>query len=117
MQNVPGGWRYTVGATGIPAIFLGFAVYFNPDTPRCLIQKERIEEATAVIHRIYPNATDLQVNNKVKLVDSTFIQLKFKNHSFKLSQNISQRWIISAVKNMTTTTSKQLPLKYRFSIK
>lgn len=71
-QNVPGGWRYMVGAAGIPAILLGVAVYFIPDTPRYLIQKDRIEEATLVIRRIYPNATDLQVNNKVKLIDSSF---------------------------------------------
>lgn len=71
-QKVPGGWRYMVGAACIPSIFLGVAIYCIPDTPRYLIQKERIEEATAVIRKIYPNATELQVNNKVKLIDSTF---------------------------------------------
>lgn len=71
-QHVPGGWRYMVGAAGIPAIFLGVAVYCIPDTPRYLIQKEKMEEAAAVIRKIYPNATDLQVNNKVKLINSSF---------------------------------------------
>lgn len=71
-QRVKGGWRYMVGAAGIPAICLGVAVYFISDTPRFLIQKGRVEEATAIIRRIYPNATELQVTNKVKLIDSTF---------------------------------------------
>lgn len=71
-QHVEGGWRYMVGAACIPAICLGIAVFCISDTPRFLIQKGRVEEATTVIRKIYSNATELQVANKVKLIDSTF---------------------------------------------
>lgn len=71
-QHVPGGWRYMVGAACIPSVLLGVAVYSISDTPRFLVQKGRMEEAAAVIRKIYPNATELQVDNKVKLIDSSF---------------------------------------------
>ncbi|CCH42839.1 Myo-inositol transporter 1 [Wickerhamomyces ciferrii] len=71
-QNVKGGWRYMVGAAAIPAMLFGISVYMIPDTPRFLIEKDRYEEATAVIRKIYPNATEAQVKDKVSLISSSF---------------------------------------------
>ncbi|EFX04885.1 myo-inositol transporter [Grosmannia clavigera kw1407] len=64
--NVPGGWRYMVGGGAIPAIILVGLLSLCPESPRQLIYQGRPEEAAAVIRRIYPQASDQQIRDKVR---------------------------------------------------
>jgi SP family myo-inositol transporter-like MFS transporter 13 len=65
---VGGGWRYMAGGGAIPAIVLGALLPFCPESPRQLVYFGKIDEATEVIRKIYPNATEEQVQNKIRLL-------------------------------------------------
>jgi len=64
--HVKGGWRYMVGAGAIPAIVLCCLLPFCPESPRQLVYHGRIEEAKQVIRKVFPNGTDLQVEQKIQ---------------------------------------------------
>ncbi|KAI4716121.1 general substrate transporter [Aureobasidium sp. EXF-10727] len=59
-----GGWRYMVGGGAIPAIVLCALLPFCPESPRQLIYHGKEDQAKDVIRKIYPNATEEQVNQK-----------------------------------------------------
>jgi len=48
-----GNWRWMIALGIIPAIILGIAVFFIPESPRWLIAKNRIDEAFKILQRIY----------------------------------------------------------------
>ncbi|KAE8144506.1 general substrate transporter [Aspergillus avenaceus] len=66
--NVMSGWRYMVGLGAIPAVLLVVTMSFCPETTRQLILHGRFEEAKGVIAKIFPNATDQQVDAKARLI-------------------------------------------------
>lgn len=53
----PNGWKYMLGLAGIPAFlqFLGFLVM--PESPRWLVSKDKISQASKVLKRIRANTT------------------------------------------------------------
>jgi SP family myo-inositol transporter-like MFS transporter 13 len=83
--HVPGGWRYMVGGGAIPAIVLGALLPFCPESPRQLVFLGKHEEAAGVIRRIYPNGTEEQVQNKLRL-------LKFHVEQSKAINAGKSRW-------------------------
>ncbi|KAJ5092550.1 general substrate transporter [Penicillium alfredii] len=66
LSKVFHGWRYMVGLGAVPALVLGICLHFCPESPRQLICHGRTEEASRVIAKIFPNGTDLQVQQKVQ---------------------------------------------------
>lgn len=68
--EIPHGWRYMVAVGGLPPIALGLLLPMCPESPRQLISHGKIEEATRVIRRVYPHATDEQV--QAKMANMTF---------------------------------------------
>jgi len=72
--EVAHGWRYMVAIGGIPPIILFCAMPKCPESPRNLISHGKIEEATAVITRVYPHATPEQVDAKVAHIKWTVEQ-------------------------------------------
>ncbi|KAG0650097.1 Myo-inositol transporter 1 [Hyphodiscus hymeniophilus] len=73
-QYVPGGWRYITALGAVPSIVLGALLLVCPESPRQLIYHQRIEEAAAVLRKIYPNATTEQVDDKVILIERNISQ-------------------------------------------
>ncbi|EXF76885.1 myo-inositol transporter [Colletotrichum fioriniae PJ7] len=63
--EVSHGWRYMVAVGGVPPIILAFLLPMCPESPRQLISHGKLEEATRVIKRVYPHATEEQVNAKI----------------------------------------------------
>ncbi|KAI5803850.1 general substrate transporter [Geopyxis carbonaria] len=63
------GWRYDVGLGGVPSIILACLLPLLPESPRQLIWHGKSEEATNVITRIYPNATQEQITQKIQLIE------------------------------------------------
>ncbi|KAE8334656.1 hypothetical protein BDV24DRAFT_172181 [Aspergillus arachidicola] len=66
--NVASGWRYMVGLGAVPALLLVTMMPFCPETPRQLVLHGRLEEARRVIAKIFPRATDQQVDAKARLI-------------------------------------------------
>ncbi|KNG81702.1 myo-inositol transporter [Aspergillus nomiae NRRL 13137] len=68
LTNVASGWRYMVGLGAVPALLLIALMPFCPETPRQLVLHGRMEEARRVIAKIFPRATDQQVDAKARLI-------------------------------------------------
>ncbi|KAE8131318.1 myo-inositol transporter [Aspergillus pseudotamarii] len=66
--NVASGWRYMVGLGTVPALLLVVMMPFCPETPRQLVLHGRLEEAKCVIAKIFPRATDQQVDAKARVI-------------------------------------------------
>ncbi|KAF0314952.1 myo-inositol transporter [Colletotrichum asianum] len=63
--EVAHGWRYMVAVGGLPPIALALLLPWCPESPRQLISHGKVEEATRVIRRVYPHATEEQVQAKM----------------------------------------------------
>ncbi|KAF9634210.1 putative myo-inositol transporter protein [Lasiodiplodia theobromae] len=66
--HVPHGWRYMVGLGGVPSIVLACLLPFCPESPRQLVFHGKLDEAERVVARIYHNASEEQVRDKVRLI-------------------------------------------------
>ncbi|KAI0438350.1 general substrate transporter [Xylaria telfairii] len=93
---VPGGWRYMVGGGAIPAIVLAILLLFCPESPRQLISHDKAEEAARVIRKIYPNATDQQVEDKIKHITYHVDLAKAINHGKGRWWIIKQLYVVPA---------------------
>jgi len=47
-REVPGGWRWILGAGAVPSVLMCLGVFWMPESPRWLLSKGRTEEARAV---------------------------------------------------------------------
>ncbi|BFZ62789.1 myo-inositol transporter itr1 [Saitoella coloradoensis] len=65
-EHVPGGWRYMVGGGAIPAIVQLVTLFILPETPRYLCRKDKLQEAAAVLQRIYPSAGSAEIQAKIE---------------------------------------------------
>ncbi|KAH9327269.1 hypothetical protein KI387_007447, partial [Taxus chinensis] len=59
---VPGTWRWMLGVAGVPAIIQLVLIMFLPESPRWLYRQNRVDEAVAILERIYPKE---EVENQV----------------------------------------------------
>ena len=61
-----GGWRYMFGLAAIPSFALIVGMWWLPDSPRWLLSKSRVEEATRILQRartvenVSPEIADIQ---------------------------------------------------------
>ncbi|GAB1727181.1 hypothetical protein NU195Hw_g8096t1 [Hortaea werneckii] len=77
--HVDGGWRYMVGLGALPAIVLAALLPFCPESPRQLIFHGRLQEAEAVLLKIYKGASIDQVRAKVALIAAACEEAKELN--------------------------------------
>lgn len=52
--RVPGTWRWMLGVAGVPALIQLALVLFLPESPRWLYRQNRVDEAVAILERLYP---------------------------------------------------------------
>ena len=53
-------WRGMLGSETLPALLFFFIIFFIPESPKWLIVKGRIQKASAVLAKIYSNATEVE---------------------------------------------------------
>ncbi|CAK7201046.1 hypothetical protein SEUCBS139899_003747 [Sporothrix eucalyptigena] len=95
-SSVDGGWRYMVGCGALPAILLAGLLTLCPESPRQLIYKNRRDEAARVIRSIFPQATDVQVEQKIQHITFFVDEAKTLNEGRTLWWNLKQLYIIPA---------------------
>ena len=95
-EHVPSGWRYMVGIGGIPSVMLGILLFWCPESPRQLIFHNKPEECKVVLHRIYPNATEKQVEDKIVLIQHGVDQAVALNQEMSLIQSLKTLYFIPA---------------------
>ncbi|KAJ5223039.1 uncharacterized protein N7469_009279 [Penicillium citrinum] len=65
-ESVSQGWRYMAVVGAVPAIILCCLLPFCPESPRQLVYHNKRDEAAIIISRIFPDANDLQVQQKLQ---------------------------------------------------
>ncbi|KAJ5533071.1 Major facilitator superfamily domain general substrate transporter [Penicillium frequentans] len=76
------GWRATVGIGAVPAILLAGLLVTCPESPRQLVSHGKLDEAHAVLTRIYPTSTEGQRQAKI-----TSIELSLQETSNGMSED------------------------------
>jgi SP family xylose:H+ symportor-like MFS transporter len=71
-------WRWMFGVEAFPAALFFLLLFFNPMSPRWLVAKNRIEEATTVLLRCGTN--DGNVNDEIREIQAS---LDLEHHSLK----------------------------------
>lgn len=94
--NVAGGWRYMVALGAIPSIALGVFLFWCPESPRQLIYHNKPEECAQVLRRIYPNATEEQVQDKVTLIQRGVSQAVALNEDMTFAQTFKTLYTVPA---------------------
>ncbi|KAI0265420.1 general substrate transporter [Gloeopeniophorella convolvens] len=73
-ENVSGGWRWMVGLGTVPSGLQLIFLFFLPESPRILLKRGQVEEARAVMSKVYSHATPEQIDLKVKVLQAAVKQ-------------------------------------------
>ncbi|KAI9689581.1 MAG: myo-inositol transporter [Bathelium mastoideum] len=68
LTEVSHGWRYLVAIGGVPPIILLALLPRCPESPRQLTFHHKFDQAEAAVRKIFPRATEAQVNAKMGLM-------------------------------------------------
>jgi len=74
--HVTHGWRYMVGLGAVPSIALGIFLFWCPESPRQLMYHNKREKCVEVIRKIYANASQEQIAEKVLSIEYGVTQSK-----------------------------------------
>lgn len=94
--RVPHGWRYMVGLGAVPSTLLGLFLFFCPESPRQLLFHNRPEECVKVVSRIYPNATEEQIQQKVMSIRDGVTYARSSNEEFSTMKALKHLFLIPA---------------------
>ncbi|KAL5520883.1 hypothetical protein ACEPAF_2886 [Sanghuangporus sanghuang] len=69
-ETMDGGWRWMVGLGAVPAGLQLIFLFILPESPRIMIMRGKLQEADAVMRKIYSHATPEQIKLKVKVLQT-----------------------------------------------
>ncbi|KAI0045638.1 general substrate transporter [Auriscalpium vulgare] len=73
-ENVSGGWRWMVGLGTVPASLQVISLFFLPESPRIMLKRGEVDQARAVMSKIYAYASAEQIELKVKVLQAAVKQ-------------------------------------------
>lgn len=80
LYSVPNGWQWMLGSAVIPCIILLIGRHDIPESPMWLAQKGRREEADAIVHRVFGDDVELEMEDPG---EKTKLSKVFKGGYFK----------------------------------
>lgn len=92
--HVSHGWRYLVAIGGIPPIVLLFLLPTCPESPRQLVLHSKFDQASAAIRKIYPKASEEQVQAKLTLIRADVEQQNSLMHDRTLWWQFKQLHVV-----------------------
>ncbi|RPD61622.1 general substrate transporter [Lentinus tigrinus ALCF2SS1-7] len=87
-ENTSGGWRWMVGLGAVPSGLQFIFLFFLPESPRIMIQRENFEAARATMAKVYALATPEQIDLKVKALAAAVKQSVEITNSTTLLQRV-----------------------------
>ena len=94
--NVAHGWRYMVGLGAVPSIALGIFLFWCPESPRQLIFHNKREECVRVVRKIYANASEQQIFDKVASIEYGVTQSKTLEEEATVGKALRELFCIPA---------------------
>lgn len=89
LNDVANGWRIMVGLSMVPATFQMILFFYMPETPRFLASKHRIDDARAVLGKVYLDSSDAELDDKVQ----TLIQYSTADPKLAGKNVLQRAWI------------------------
>lgn len=94
--HVAHGWRYMVGLGAVPSITLGIFLFWCPESPRQLMYHNKREECIRVVRKIYANATEEQIANKVATIEHGVSQSKAFDEEQSVRKSLRELFFVPA---------------------
>jgi SP family myo-inositol transporter-like MFS transporter 13 len=94
--KVAHGWRYMIGIGAIPSIILGILLFWCPESPRQLMYHGHRDQCERVIRRIYANASEQQVQEKLISIEHGVNAAKSLNEEISLRKSMKMLFTIPA---------------------
>ncbi|WP_434512487.1 MFS transporter [Desulfitobacterium sp. AusDCA] len=63
---IPGGWRWMLGSSAIPCLIILLGRWGTPESPRWLVCKGRVAEATAVVKKIFGPDAEVDLGEQIE---------------------------------------------------
>uniref|UniRef100_A0ACD5UMW5 Uncharacterized protein n=1 Tax=Avena sativa TaxID=4498 RepID=A0ACD5UMW5_AVESA len=82
--KAPGTWRWMLGVAGLPAVFQFVLMLFLPESPRWLYRKGRVEEAEAILRKLYTVEEEVE-REMQELKESVEAEARERGSSEKVS--------------------------------
>jgi SP family myo-inositol transporter-like MFS transporter 13 len=94
--KVEHGWRYMIGIGAVPSIILGILLFWCPESPRQLMYHGHREKCEHVIRRIYVNASEQQIQEKLLSIEHGVNAAKSLNEEISLRKSMHMLFTIPA---------------------
>ncbi len=85
-----------VGLGAVPSILLGIFLFWCPESPRQLMYHNKREQCLQVLRKVYPNATEAQITDKVLSIEQGVTQAKALEEEMTVTKSLKTLFFIPA---------------------
>jgi MFS family permease len=108
-------WRIPLGLFYIVPTIIAISIFFLPESPRWLLQQNRVEEAKSSLHKLREGAfTDEEINNELREVEFALANEAEQGKFIELFQgrNLERTLIVAAVNFFQQATGQAFSSQY-----